>query len=204
MDVRAVLFDLDGVLIDSFSAWFAAVNDVASRFGVGPFGEGRVLSVWGQGVAADAENLYPGHTPEEIRRAYDEALPRHVRAVALNPEARPVLDALRGKGIGRAVVTNTQTSLAHAILRAKGIADAVDVVAALEPGVREKPSPDLLIHALEGLRIPPTEALMVGDTRYDEQAALAAGVRFVRYDFSKGERLASALGILLDGPLPTA
>jgi phosphoglycolate phosphatase/AHBA synthesis associated protein len=197
--VSAVLFDLDGVLVDSFEAWLATVNEVAVRFGGAPFPRERIRAIFGQGVEADAETLYPGHAPAEIRRAYDETLPRHVPAVAVNPEARSVLDRLGRRGVRRAIVTNTQQSLAERILEAKGLAAAVDVVSAMRAGVREKPHPDLLTTALASLRVPPGSALMVGDSRYDEEAAVAAGVRFLRYEISRGASLDAALRPHVDG-----
>jgi HAD superfamily hydrolase (TIGR01509 family) len=195
----AVLFDLDGVLIDSFGAWAETVNDVARRFGFGPYSEARIRAIWGQGVTADAENLYPGRTPDEIRRAYDETLPRHVDAVRLNPDAVRVLTALGERGIRRAVVTNTQQSLAEGVVRTKGIASLVDAVSALGPGVREKPAPDLLLRALSTFGLPAQAAWMVGDTRYDAEAARAAGARFLLYDFGRGESLWDSLRPALDG-----
>jgi HAD superfamily hydrolase (TIGR01509 family) len=190
---------MDGVLIESFEAWAATVSEVSVRFGHGAVSRERVLAIWGQGIAADARTLYPGRTVEEIRRAYDEEWPRHVTEVALNPRGLEVLDLLGSLGIGRGVVTNTQASLAEAILAAKGIRRAVDVVSALVPGRREKPAPDLLLHALGALGASPAEALMVGDTRYDEEAARAAGLEFLHYDLGKGHDLVEALSARVDG-----
>jgi HAD superfamily hydrolase (TIGR01509 family) len=203
--VRAVLFDLDGVLIDSFGAWVEAVNAVALRFGRGPYSVDHVRRIWGQGTQADVENLYPGRTVAEVQRAYDEAFPAHVAAIAVNPNAAPVLRRLRERGLSTAIVTNTQASLAESIVRAKGLRDLVHALSAVRSGVREKPAPDLLLTALEALRVPPSAARMVGDTRYDAEAAAAAGVAFVRYDFSRGEDLTEALAPLLgDPPGPAA
>ncbi len=191
--VEAVLFDMDGVLVHSFEAWVNVVDDVSRRFGNGPVSRERVAAVWGQGLSADAENLYPGRSVDEIRRAYEEALPAHVDAFAVNPEAPGVLARLRALGIGRGLVTNTPHALAERIADRKGLRPLVDVVVGLEPPLREKPAADLLLHALRLLRVPPTKALMVGDTRYDEEAALAAGVAFLHYDFAAGESLACAI-----------
>jgi HAD superfamily hydrolase (TIGR01509 family) len=192
-DARAVLFDLDGVLVDSHDAWFAVVKDVAKGFGAPPVDAARFEKVWGQGIAADVANLYPGTTFAQVEAAYEEAFPRHAEAIRVNPESAPVLDDLRSSGVPTACVTNTQASLGKAILRAAGLFDLFTAVRGMEEGIREKPAPDLLLAALEAVGVRASEALMVGDTRYDEEAARAAGTAFVRYDFRSGASLARAL-----------
>jgi phosphoglycolate phosphatase-like HAD superfamily hydrolase len=184
---------MDGVLVHSFEAWTRVVSAVSERFGLGPVPRARVLELWGQGLSADAENLYPGRTVDEIRTAYEETFPEHVDALVVNPEATAVLGRLGALGIGRGLVTNTQQSLAERVLERKGLRASLDVVAGVVPGVREKPAPDLLLRALDRLGVPPAAALMVGDTRYDEDAARAAAIPFLRYDFAAGERLGPAL-----------
>jgi HAD superfamily hydrolase (TIGR01509 family) len=193
--LRAVLFDLDGVLVDSFEVWLAVVNEVALRFAAPPLTRAGLERIFGQGIEEDARTLYPGRSVPEIRAAYDAAMPRHVHLVQANPEAAPALDRLGARGIGRAIVTNTQDTLAPRILQAADLAARVDAVQGMGRGLREKPHPDLLLAALEVLGVPARDALMVGDTTYDEEAARAAGVRFVRYDVRSGASLLATLGL---------
>ena len=192
--VRAVLFDLDGVLIDSYEAWFLVVNAAAAFYGKPEITRERFRSIWGQGISADLRNLYPGCTREQIEAAYVVAMGRHGAAIRVNPEASAVLADLGRRGIRRACVTNTQTHLAREILRATSLAGEFDDVQAVRNGVREKPAPDLLLAALAVLGMEASDALMVGDSRYDEEAAAAARVPFLHYDLKSGESLAAALG----------
>jgi HAD superfamily hydrolase (TIGR01509 family) len=191
--VRAVLFDLDGVLVDSYEAWFAVVNDACARFGRPPVGRDRFAGIWGQGIAADVRNLYPGRTPAEVEAAYAEAMPRRAGGVRSNPEARAALERLRDAGLARALVTNTQVALAREVVSGAGLLDVLDAVQGARPGVREKPAPDLLLAALAAVGAAAAEALMVGDSRYDEEAARAAGVPFLSYDLRHGGSLLAAL-----------
>jgi phosphoglycolate phosphatase-like HAD superfamily hydrolase len=191
--VKAVLFDLDGVLVDSHEAWWLVVNDAARSFGVPEVDRARFESVWGQGISADVESLYPGRTHEEVEAAYEAAFRRHARGIVVNPEARPVLAGLRSGRVGTACVTNTQIGLARAILSAAGLDALFDDVEGMAKGVREKPAPDLLLTALDALGVAAPDAWMVGDTRYDEEAASAAGTPFLRYDLRAGASLAAAL-----------
>jgi HAD superfamily hydrolase (TIGR01509 family) len=191
--VRAVLFDLDGVLIDSFEVWLAVVNATARKFGAPGISREGLRPIFGQGISDDMRNLYPGRTRREILAAYDEAMPACSTNVQVNPEAVAALGLLGAQGVKRAVVTNSQASIAKAVLDATGLGLHLDAWAGVADGLKEKPAPDLLLHALERLRIRPEHTLMVGDTDYDERAARAAGTRFLRYEIRKGGSLKGAL-----------
>jgi AHBA synthesis associated protein len=196
--VRAILFDLDGVLLDSFDAWLAVVNDVAERFGAPGLDRTGLALVFGQGIEEDARTLYPGHGVAEIRAAYEEAMPRHVARMQVGVKSLSVLERLGARGIRRAVVTNTQASLAARILEATGLSARIDAFTAVDGRLREKPHPDLLVEALRQLAVDAGEAVMVGDSRYDAEAASAAQVRFQRYDLRTGDDLDAALAPWLD------
>ena len=198
---EAVLFDLDGVLVDSFEVWLEVVNGAARGFGLPPVTRERVAAIFGQGIAEDARNLFPGRTPTEIRAAYQQAFPQALGRMERNPEALEVLARLAARGLAVAIVTNTQTSLVPQVLAVTDLTEAVPVWVGLEPPRREKPAPDLLFEGLARLRSPPSRALMVGDTDYDERAAEAAGTAFLRYELRRGGSLLRALETRL-GPLP--
>jgi HAD superfamily hydrolase (TIGR01509 family) len=97
----------------------------------------------------------------------------------VNPEARPLLETLGQRGLRRAVVTNTASTLAPSLLGAGDLVRFFECVACANLVPRSKPAPDLVLYALEKLGVAPHEAVMVGDSRYDRGAASAAGVRFV-------------------------
>ena len=195
--VRAVLFDLDGVLIDSYEAWFVVVNAAAAFLGRPEVSRDRFGSVWGQGISADLVNLYPGCTREEVESTYVRAMTQQASTIRVNPEAHTCLADLARRGIRRALVTNTQLGLARAILGATGLAAHFDDIEGARPGVREKPEPDLLLAALDALGVPAADALMIGDSRYDEEAAAAARVRFLHYDLKSGASLLAAIDAAL-------
>jgi phosphoglycolate phosphatase len=184
-----VLFDLDGVIVDSYEAWFRSVDDTSREFGFGPVTRERFDSIWGQGIDADVKNLYPGRSAAEVRASYDRTVPRHVAAIRVNPEAASALAWLRTTGLRTACVTNTIDDLARAVLRTVGLGDAFDAVSGARAGLREKPAPDLLLAALRDLDVDPALACMVGDSRYDREGAAAARVRFLHYDLRSGESL---------------
>lgn len=187
--MRAVLFDLDGVLIDSYRVWFHVLNGVATGQGYPAVSAEQFRATWGQGVEADVRSFFPRHTVPEVERLYDAEYPRHLAHLTVDPEAAPLLAALGSRGLGTAVVTNTPAPLTRRIL-AHGKLQA-DVLVGGTDVPLPKPAPDMVLRACELLGVGPQEAILVGDSRYDREAARAAGVRFVGFRTEGDERIES-------------
>ncbi|MDC0712819.1 HAD-IA family hydrolase [Stigmatella sp. ncwal1] len=177
--LRAVLFDMDGVLLKSEEAWAHVVAAAGEHFRGSPVTREEFAPTFGQGTKADTEVFRLGCTPEALDRFYTEHFPRYVEHVWVNPDARPLLEALGQRGLRRAVVTNTVSTLAPSLLGAAHLAELFECVACADLVPRSKPAPDLVLYALEKLGVTAGEALMIGDSRFDRGAAEAAGVRFV-------------------------
>lgn len=182
----AVLFDLDGVLIDSRDAWYHLLCAAAREFGHPPLPRGEFDESFGQGVEADGAQFFPGTPPQALLDYFDAHFLDHARHVLVNPDAGPLLKTLESRGVRHAVVTNTATALARATIHR----------AALEPheivgtsDAPEKPDPGMLLLACERLTVRPARALMVGDSRFDREAAAAAGIRFVGYGIEGDARI---------------
>ncbi|NNL65490.1 MAG: HAD family hydrolase [Myxococcales bacterium] len=176
MGLAAVLFDLDGVLIDSRDAWYHLLCAAAREFGHPPLPREAFDLSFGQGVDADAEQFFGGMPTAELEAYFDAHFLDHARHVLVNPEAVPVMQALETRGIRHAVVTNTSTPLAKETIRGAGL-EPERIVGASD--AREKPAPDMLLLACERLGVAAANAWMVGDSRFDREAAAAAGIHFV-------------------------
>ena len=188
--VHAVLFDLDGVLVDTYEAWLAVVREAARRFGAPEVGRSAFDATWGQSIEEDTALLVPGATVADVAKFYDEHFPEHLDAVRPGPDAAVALAGLRSRAIPSACVTNSPLPLARAILRAAGLEGLLDTgVGAGEAG-RPKPAPDMVLEACRRLGVPPGSAVLVGDSRFDREAAAAAGVPFALYDVRRNESLA--------------
>jgi phosphoglycolate phosphatase len=183
----AVLFDMDGVLVDTFDAWVAVLDECRLRRAMAPLGPGPVRACWGQGLKADCETLFPGESPLVLAREYDEGFARHLEKVRGEDGVRETVRALKGAGLRTAVVTNSPAALARRILGLLELEDAFDAVAGGDEVPRGKPDPDLLVLALERVRCAATRAVLVGDTILDLEASRAAGVPFVGYRLGGGD-----------------
>jgi HAD superfamily hydrolase (TIGR01549 family) len=175
--VQAVLFDLDGVLIDSYEVWFRVMNAAALEFGRPPISREAFHGTWGQGVEADVERFFPGVRVEALVRYYDEHFPDHLAHLRIDSDAAPVFTALEAAGLRTGVITNTPTPLARELVARVGIEPGA-VVGGTDVA-RAKPAPDMVEHACELLGVAPAAALVVGDSRYDREAAAAARLPFV-------------------------
>jgi HAD superfamily hydrolase (TIGR01509 family) len=195
--VRAVLFDLDGVLVESYEVWFHLVNAAARDLAYPAITRETFAARWGQGIEADVASFYPGHTIEEIERYYETHFLEHGRHLEVNPVARRVLDELRSRGVGTGLITNTPAGIAQGILEEAGL--LLDVVVGGTDVARPKPAPDMVLRACEALSVDPSEAVVLGDTRFDLEAATAAGVRAVGLQIdgdARIEQLEEILGLV--------
>ena len=198
-----VLFDLDGVLVHSADAWWKSVEAALVRFNGRQVTRAEFDACFGQGTHADIEAWCMRCTVEELDRFYVESLPQFVDQVAVDPLAGDVTRLLKLSDFKLAVVTNSVPPLARLLVERAGISSSLDAVVGPDAQVRSKPAPDLLERAMQLVGANRDLTWMVGDSRYDREAAAAARVRFIglRTDGDERiERLVDLLGIL---PLPT-
>jgi phosphoglycolate phosphatase/AHBA synthesis associated protein len=174
--VRAVLFDLDGVLVDSYRVWFHLVNGAARELGYPPISPEAFRSSWGQGIEADVEKFFPRHSVAEIEIYYGDHFRDHLEHLGVVPEVPRVFETLRERSLGTAVITNTPAPVAWDMVNRAG--GTPDLLVGGTDVSRPKPAPDMVLRACELLEIAAGEALVVGDSRYDREAARAAGTAF--------------------------
>ncbi len=177
MTLRAVLFDLDGVLVDSYALWFQLQNQAARELGYPPITEARYRAGWGQSTRDDRDMFFPHHDVQDVEAFYGAHYFEHLDHLVVPPGVPEVYARLGELGIRSAVCTNTQASLAAEIVRRAGARP--DVIVGGDDVARGKPAPDMIFRALELLGVSAEDAWMVGDSSYDRDAARAAGVRFV-------------------------
>jgi phosphoglycolate phosphatase/AHBA synthesis associated protein len=167
--VRAILFDMDGVLVFSEDAWFAVYNETLQAFGHPSITRAAFDAIYGNGTEADRDTYMPERTVEEVDAAYARFFEARLDLIRPNPEAADVLRELRGMGVSISVATNTNRPLAGRILREKGLLALVDAVAGADEAGAGKPDPAVVRLASVRAGVPLEACLFVGDSRYDER-----------------------------------
>ena len=176
---KAILFDLDGVLLDSIDAWHGTFNDVLEHYGKKRITKKTFLDdVLGKPVEEDSKN-FPGSTPEDIRKLYCKYFPKNAKNLKAFDGAIMLLENLRRKGIKTALVTNTPRPLTVKSLKASGLAGLLDVVKTPDDVPAGKPDPAMLNSAMKEMGVEKVDTIMVGDTWVDIQAARNAGIKAV-------------------------
>lgn len=178
---------MDGVLIDSHDAWFDRFNASLNHFG---FKEISVKefnqNVWAVSFKENSKNYFPGITLDQILGFYHKTFDEFVKKVKKIESVKEILKKLKEKNIKMAVTSNTQSEIIKKILGKIKIGKYFDVILGGEQVENPKPDPEIILKACKKLAIEPKEAIMVGDSTYDEQAAAAAGCGFIGYKMKNG------------------
>lgn len=176
---KAVLFDLDGVLLDSIDAWHCTFNDVLEHYGKKRITKKKFLTdVLGKPVEEDSKN-FPGSTPEEVRKLYCRYFPKNAKNLKPYEGATKLLENLRRNGIKTGLVTNTPRQLTENSLKTSGLLGLLDIVMTPDDVPAGKPDPAMLLAAMKELGAGKDETVMVGDTMVDIQAARNACIKAV-------------------------
>ena len=176
--VRAVLFDLDGTLIDTAADLIGTLDDVRVELGLEPCTAALPPAVAARGGRGLLTLGFPDQ-PELVERL----LPRYLQIYAgrLARLSRPyagiaeVLDQLQTAGIPAAIVTNKPEGLARQLLAELGWTERFAALVGGDTLDRRKPYPEPIWHACQALRLNPEQTVMVGDDERDIAAGRAAG-----------------------------
>lgn len=177
LQVDAVIFDMDGVLVESKKAWFNTLNSALREFGLPEVDWSTFIKHFGQSIEEDARTFFKGKklTREDINELYGKYFPKFIDMIEPTYGARRVLERILKAGIKTGCVTNTHKALALKILRRVNLLDFLMVVVGGDEVTSQKPDPEPLLRALTHLGILPRKACYVGDTIYDIRTAINAG-----------------------------
>ena len=175
--IRAVLFDFDGTLADSYQAITASVNHVRAGHGLPPLEEEDVRPHVGRGMPYLLEHTVPGVDQDKDQVIYREHHPKvMLTGTRLLPGAREALSAIHGSGRRIGVCSNKPRAFTKELLEYLEIGQYVAAAFGPEDVARPKPAPDMLRAALAWLRVPADQALYIVDMVVDIETACAAGV----------------------------
>lgn len=221
-DIRGILFDKDGTLVDFHATWFAVGDRLALRAAGGDragadallaavgydFASRRFLpdSIFAAGTNADMIAAWFPHLDRAGRQATLDDFERFVaedgivRPVEL-PEIRATLSSLHAAGIRLGVATNDSTASAERALAALGIAQLFDAAYGYDAVANPKPAPDTVVAFCDLTGLKPAQIAVVGDNRHDLVMAKEGGAGLavgVLSGTGTKETLAPLADVLLD------
>jgi phosphoglycolate phosphatase len=186
---KAVIFDLDGTLIDSAPDIAAALNEVLVRRGLEPFPLERVKEMIGAGIPTLIKRALEAHgvEPHDIQPLVTDMLGVYAgRATALTVPFDGAVDELRrlrAAGVKLAICTNKNQDITDIIVRDLDMAQYFTSVVGVRPGGSRKPDPAFLQIALDELGVEAADVVLVGDSSADASVAEAAGMPVVLASF---------------------
>ena len=174
---RAVIFDLDGTLVDAFAAVADALNTARAAFGLPaqPLDAVRQQVGWG---LADllARSVGPERIPEATRLFEAHYAAHHLERTRLLPGAEEALEDLARRGARLGVASNKPPAFSHELLERLGVARHLGAILGPGPGIPPKPDPAMLREGCARLGAAPAETLYVGDMPLDVDSAARAGM----------------------------
>ncbi|MBZ8134050.1 phosphoglycolate phosphatase [Afifella sp. IM 167] len=199
---RAILFDLDGTLVDSVPDLAGALNALLDEESLVAIPEEEVRGMVGNGVEKLVERGFAargrdlaGEALAEMTRLFMALYePRATLRTRLYPGVAETLQSLRSEGIALAVLTNKPAEPTRLILEGLRIAPCFTAVIGGDSGLPKKPDPAVIHAALKMLGVSEEEALMVGDSPADVGAARNAGIPVVVVSYGYTHVPAGELG----------
>lgn len=182
--VKAVIFDLDGTVLDTLPDLNACMNEALAQFGCPPVTMEQTRAYVGNGGLLFAARALPEDRRAEAEHFYrDVYCPIHFRCKS--ERTRPFagegacMAALERAGIKRAVVTNKSQRAADELGNTLLAPYGFSAIFGNRDGIPVKPDPTGTLLVLEQLGVPPEKAVFVGDGETDVQTAKNAGMRSV-------------------------
>lgn len=194
--MRAILFDVDGVLADSFQANLKFFNDLFLVSGHPPFTSEQYARLFHK-TFKDVLKMIVGNNWKNLNSlAQSDAMIYDTSLISMDPDAEAVLKSLHEQFILGIVSSREDVFEIPELARLKNYFSVVIMFSDTE---NHKPHPEPLLLASKRLDIPPEECVYVGDSKSDEEAALSAGMQFVLFDIRKDRLKDLALQFTISG-----
>lgn len=196
-DIRAVIFDLDGTMVDSVPDIHLALNLMKADFSLPEISVDAVRRLVGRGTERLVrDTLSIDMDAPQVEKMLSAALTsfyRHYRMTngchgTVYPGVKAGLTRMKESGLKLACVTNKPAIFTEPLLAKKGLYPFFDIIYSADSLPRKKPEPLPMLMACEKFGVMPAQALVIGDSINDAQAAKRAGCSLfiVPYGYNHG------------------
>ncbi|MHA2394731.1 MAG: HAD family hydrolase [Promethearchaeota archaeon] len=180
--IRLIIYDLDGVLVDSNKAILESFKRTMMEINE-PYKPEKIMSRIGFSLPQIFKDTLPAkyHTRlEELRQMYIKHFQSlDVKYTKLLPNVAETLFETQDRGFLQSVATNKTVTEAERILGELGVLKFFDLLAGFMTVDKPKPEPDMIFYILDKLQVEPFEAVLVDDTNVGLTAGIKAGVRTI-------------------------
>lgn len=171
----AILFDMDGVLVDSLDSWWKSLNQTLKAFGHREISRDEFIEkYWGHDLQDNIERM---KLNPEVGNFCNTIYSEHLDDVTIYKDTKDTLQRL--KRYKKAIITNTPRDCARQILKMFDIETYFSHIITSDDVRKAKPDPEIIFKACGRLNVYPETVVLVGDTGSDVQAGRAAGCTVV-------------------------
>lgn len=202
--IRAVIFDMDGTMVDTETMWGQVSHDLAERYGI-KFDAAVRVRMMGRNdrdsLSAFKEYFQLDTDLDELIRIRRQMVLADARLVKMNPGLPELLDLLDRLRIKKVVATSSFREFAQKTLALFDLAGRFDGLVTGDDIKISKPDPEIFLAAARRVSVPPAECLVLEDAQNGVEAARAAGMRVFaiphdesrHHDFSKADKVLGSM-----------
>ena len=181
MAIRALIFDFDGLILDTESPLYNSWMEIFEKHGLVVTQQQWASLLGASADVPEAYDLLEEHLGKPLDRAliHEQRLSRELQLLDSEdvlPGVRELIHEAKEVGLGLAVASSSDRAWVEGLLAKHGLIEFFDTVVCAEDVAQTKPSPDLFLKALEHLNVEAREAIVFEDSEHGAGAAKAAGI----------------------------